>query len=177
MKNSKTKTNILLDWIREIIIAVIVVLFINNFIALHARIPSGSMIPTIQIKDHVVVNRVPYYFRDPSRGEIIVFNYEGTKLIKRVIGLPGETIDIRLGLVYVNDELLNEDEYLLEGTWTSKSPNVEFPLTLRDDEYLVMGDNRDNSYDGRYFGPIKRKVIIGKGSLRVYPFNKIGFLK
>lgn len=177
MEKKKNYKEEITELIKEVFRAIIIVALIYNFIAIHAKIPSGSMIPTIQIKDHVIVNRVPYYFKDPVRGEIIVFNFEGTKLIKRVIGQPGETVDIRVGQVYINGELLNEDGYLLEGTWTSKSSNVEFPLTLGEDEYLVMGDNRDNSYDGRFFGPIKRDVIIGKGSLRVYPFNKIGFLK
>lgn len=182
-KSNKEKQNTIIQFLKDSIVALSIVLLINNFIALHARVPSGSMLPTIEIGDHLIVNRLPYYFTDPTRGEIIVFNFkeddtgETVKYIKRVIGLPGETVDIIDGHVYINNELLDESAYLPSETITLESSLVEFPLTIPEGEYLVMGDNRENSHDGRFFGTISRKDIIGTGNIRIFPFNKIGILK
>ena len=166
-----------LDFIKEPLLAVLAALLISQFIMAHTKIPTGSMIPTINIGDHVVVNRLPYYYRNPVRGELIVFAREGENLIKRVIGEPGDIIDIYDGKVFINGEELDETAYIRVLDSTEPQHELEFPYTVPEDHYFVMGDNRRESYDSRYFGPIHRDTIFAKGGFRIYPFNNIGIVK
>lgn len=177
-KASKKVTRELAVIIKEILLACIVIACINRFVAIHAKVPSGSMIPTIEIGDHFVVNRLTYLFKDIERQDIIVFKgYDGTMLVKRVIGLPGDIVDLIDGKVHINGQLLDESAYLSDDVETWGSGEISFPLLVPKGEYFVMGDNRTNSYDSRYFNTIKEESIVGNGKLRVYPFNKIGFIK
>ena len=167
--------------IKEIVMPVFLMVFIMTFIVSKNKIPSGSMIATLNIKDHIIVSMLPYYYRNPVRGEIVVFNGgDGKKWIKRVIGLPGETIDIREGDIYINGLRLDETAYLSDSNISALNPilptEVTFPYIIPDNYYFLMGDNRLESYDCRYFGPIERKEITGKALYRVYPFNQIGNL-
>lgn len=175
MQNKTKKRTALLHTTKDFALAFVIVLIINATIGFHARVPTGSMLPTIEIGDHLFVNRIPLYFSQPQRGDIVVFNMSNKKFVKRVIGLPGETISIENGKVLINNAPL-EEPYLQKNTETSQGP-IEFPITLPEDCFLVMGDNRTNSYDGRFFGPIERKDIVGTGSFRLFPFNKIGKVK
>ena len=166
-----------LEWARDIVIAVVIALLITRFVITHTVIPTGSMIPTIEINDHLVINRVPYYFTDPKAGEIVIFHQE-KELIKRVIAVPGDVLDLRDGEVYINDEKLDEP-YLNEpnSTYSFFMEDIQFPLEIPEDMYFVMGDNRGNSEDSRYFGFVNRKQIYAKSGLRIWPLNRIGFLK
>lgn len=126
------------------------------------------------------VDKISYRFHDPKRFDVIVFPYQyadKTYYIKRVIGLPGETVRIdEKGAVYINDVLLEEGY----GKETIKDPGMAIDgITLQDDEYFVMGDNRNDSSDSRFVsvGNIKRSQILGKAFLRIYPFTKIGLVK
>lgn len=166
-----------LEFIKEPMLAVIAALLISQFIMAHTKIPTGSMISTINIGDHLIVNRLPYYYRDPQREELIVFRHEGQNLIKRVIGEPGDIIDIYDGKVFINDEELDETTYIRVFESTEAQHELDFPYTVPEDYYFVMGDNRQESYDSRYFGPIHRDTIFAKGGFRIYPFDAIGIVK
>lgn len=175
----KTTMRELWDYVKMIIFVVVFVLLLNNFIIINAKIPSPSMEKTIMEGDQLFGNRLAYRFGEPKRLDIVIFKYpddESQLFIKRVIGLPGEKVDIVDGKVYINDsKTALEDSYLPEemedGTWG--------PYTVPEDSYFVLGDNRNNSRDSRYWTNtfVHRDKILGKAGLRYWPLNKIGFVK
>lgn len=159
------------SWIKIVVFAVVFALFFNNFIIINAVIPSGSMKDTIMINDRVLANRLAYTFSEPERGDIIVFPYpddEETLYIKRVIGLPNETIDIKDGVVYVDGVEL-EESYLSSNDYDFNG-HYEVP----EGHYFMMGDNRANSADSRYWENkyLSEDKILGKAVLRYYPNPK-----
>ncbi|ONI38828.1 signal peptidase I [Candidatus Epulonipiscium fishelsonii] len=174
MNDLKTLKGIL-DFLKEPVIAVLVALIISQFFVAHTTIPTGSMISTINIDDHMLVSHIPFYYRNPKRSEIVIFKYGEDNLVKRVIGMPGETIDIQQGKVYINGEEINEIDYVLVPDVTHPQI-VTFPYTIPEEHYFVMGDNRANSADSRSFGAISRDSIFSLGGYRVYPFNNIGIV-
>nr|WP_074463574.1 signal peptidase I [Cellulosilyticum sp. I15G10I2] len=169
----------LIEFLKEPILAVLTALMISTFIISHTKIPTGSMMLTINPGDHLIVNRLPYYYRDPDRGEIAVFKFQGENLIKRVIGKPHDIINIIDNNIYVNSEKLDESAYLksLESTYEFSRSDIQFPYKVPDGYYFMLGDNRRNSMDSRYFGPIPRENIYAKGGVRIYPFSRIGIVK
>ncbi|MBP6728928.1 MAG: signal peptidase I [Microthrixaceae bacterium] len=163
-------------WVVTIAIAAVLTVLLKSFLLQAYSIPSESMVPTLKIGDRVLVFRLD---RDPSRGDIVVFDRppndpktnesDPDVLIKRVIGLPGETIDVVDGRVRVDGTALDED-YLPAGTTTVLSE----PITVPKGKILVMGDNRLRSLDGRSFGPIDKDLIVGRAIVRIWPFSRIG---
>ena len=156
-----------------------------TFVIQRTVVEQTSMETTLQPGDSLLVDKISYRFTDPDRFEIVIFPYklaeEKTFYIKRVIGLPGETVKIDYdGNIYINDELLVEDygrEVIQPNSaWSAK---MNEGVKLGDDEYFVMGDNRNNSVDSRFdnVGPIKRDDIIGRAILRIWPLNKFGKIK
>lgn len=150
--------------------AVILAFIIGNFIVMNAQVPTASMENTICINDRILAWRPAYLFSEPARGDIIIFPYpddESQYYVKRIIGLPGETVEIRDGAVYINDsaEPLKEN-YLKEKAYGDAGP-FHVPM----DSYFVMGDNRNNSLDSRYWihQYVKREDIMGKVFLKYYP--------
>lgn len=170
-----------LVYIKEDILLVLLVALFFTFIMSHNEIPSDSMVTNINVGDHIFVNMLPYYYRSPERGEIVVFDGpDGFKWIKRVVGMPGETVDIIDGNVYIDGEKLDESAYLNGEGYSSPDPrfvSVVFPYTVPEDSYFLMGDNRLSSDDSRYYGAFKEERITGKALIRIYPFNNIGKLK
>lgn len=146
-----------------------------KFFAYSVYTPTESMYNTLQTKDKFVISRIEYKNKDPQRGDIISLNStqaskDEPRLIKRIIGLPGDTIEIKLGNVYVNGTLLKEN-YALKDKFTSQTKYV-----VPENCYFVMGDNRANSYDSRYWKDpyVKRSDIIGKAKFKYYPkFQKL----
>ncbi|KLU72865.1 MAG: hypothetical protein RHS_1268 [Robinsoniella sp. RHS] len=169
----------LLSMLLYIAIVLVVTFLIVHFVGQRTQVDGSSMYPTLENRDNLITDKITYRFKDPERFDIIVFPYQHadhTYYIKRIIGLPGDTVQVIDGKVYINGEDLNEHY----GRETIDDPGTAAePITLGDDEYFVMGDNRNNSSDSRdpNVGLIHRKDIIGRAWLRIWPFSKFGFLK
>ncbi len=166
----------ILGWVRDIAIAVIFVFLIFNFVGQKTNVVGKSMEPTLFDGDQLVIDKLSYRFGEVERFDIIVFPYE-PKLyyIKRVIALPGETVSIVDGEVLVNNEVI-DDEF---GFDIIMNYGNNLPLTVPEDEYFVMGDNRNKSSDSRYtdVGTIDKDDIIGKAIVRIWPFDNFGALE
>ncbi|GAA6623918.1 signal peptidase I [Scytonema sp. NUACC26] len=188
------------SWIAElgrtIVLSVVLALGIRTFVAEARWIPSGSMEPTLHGSpnqweaDKIIVDKLGYKFSQPKRGDIVVFSptkelqkeqYQDA-FIKRVIALPGEKVELKNGKVYINGNLLPEQQYLTDGQRTvvdvctsgQQPPFLSQPVTIPNDSYLVLGDNRNSSYDSRCWGVVPRENIIGRAVLRFWPPNQIG---
>jgi signal peptidase I len=169
---------IAIEWIVLIVVALAIALVIRTLLFQAFYIPSPSMVPTLKVGDRVLVNKVSYKLHDIDRGDIIVFKAPPEAqsgnikdLVKRVIGLPGDTVEARDdGRVYVNDRLLDEP-YLPEGTRTL---DLE-PTKVPPGQLFMMGDNRTASRDSRYFGTIAKSAVIGRVFVRIWPPGRIGF--
>lgn len=153
---------------------------IVTYVGQRTQVSGGSMESTLSDEDHLIVDKISYRFKDPERFDIIVFPFQYDKetyYIKRIIGMPGETVRIDAeGNIYINDEILEEDY----GREVIQNPGrASEPIELGDDEYFVMGDNRNNSSDSRdsSVGNIHRKDIIGRAFIRIWPLSKFGVLK
>jgi signal peptidase I len=168
----------IIEWIAIIAAALVVALVIKTFLFQAFYIPSDSMQPTLKPNDRVLVNKLSYKLHPIHRGDIVVFKRPPSEagdptikdLIKRVIGLPGETIEERAGFVFINGVQLKES-YLppeAQGVTTSLPPTRIGP-----NQYFVMGDNRTNSKDSRYIGTIPKSLIVGRAFIRVWPLSKI----
>lgn len=167
----------IIETLKEPMFAVLVaIVLIPSFIISNTKVPTESMMPAINPGDYLIVSRLPYYYRDPIRGEIIVFKYNKDFLIKRIIAVPGDKIDIKENKVYINGELLDEGAYLQDSvkTYLYAGSKVDFPYVIPENYYFVMGDNRLNSKDSRVFGAISRSSIIAKAGYRIFPLNTIG---
>lgn len=153
---------------------------IVTYVGQRTQVSGSSMESTLSNEDHLLVDKISYRFRNPERFDIIVFPFqydEETYYIKRIIGMPGETIRIdEEGNIYIDEELLEEDY----GREVIENPGRAIePIALGDDEYFVMGDNRNNSSDSRdpSVGNIHRNDIIGRAFIRIWPLSKFGILK
>jgi len=163
------------EWLQVIILSVVFTFLIQTYVAEAREIPSGSMIPTLEIGDRVWVDKIYFKFSDLDRKDIIVFQppnapKDGIPYIKRIIGLPGDTVEIRKGQVYINNRILSES-YLKEPFDTNYGP-----IVVPKDSYFVMGDNRNNSSDSRVWGFVPQNNIKGHALFRYFPFNRIGSL-
>lgn len=166
----------IISWIKIIITAAVIAFLLNNFIIANSRVPSGSMEKTIMTGDRVIGSRLSYYFEEPERGDIVIFHFPDdptgkTYYVKRVIGLPGDIIDIRDGKVYVNNSDTPLDEpYLPEPMEPEPAAHYEVP----DDSYFMLGDNRNYSADARRWKNkyVKKKKIIAKVLFRYFPSIK-----
>lgn len=167
-----------LEWGAVIIGALIAALIIKTFLFQAFFIPSSSMEQTLQINDRVLVNKIAYQYGDYSRGDVIVFHRppaaapsDTDEFIKRIIGLPGETLEAIDGVIYVDGTPIDEP-YIDPGDLTYNLPSTTVP----EGHLFVMGDNRNNSQDSRYFGPISQDLVVGKAFLIVWPVGSIGSL-
>lgn len=165
------KNEKIINLIKDIIFAVIAFLILN-LIIVNGRVPSGSMEDTIIPKDRIIAFRWAYLFDEPQRGDIIIFKFpdnEKQKFVKRIIGLPNETVEIKNGDVYI-DNILLEENYLKESV-----NNQNLIFTVPEDAYFVMGDNRNGSIDSRYWNNkfVYKDKILGKVILKYFPKIKI----
>lgn len=143
------------SWVRMFVIVIAVVFVLTQFVIINVRVPSGSMENTIMTKDRLIGFRFSYWFDEPQRGDIILFSYpvdEKQTYIKRVIGLPGETVEIRDGKIYIDGSSEPLEEDYLKETWTWENDGYTFKLP--EGCYFVLGDNRNDSEDGRFWAQI-----------------------
>lgn len=169
----------LLGWIIYILIIIGLTWLVVTFVGQRTGVSGSSMETTLSDGDQLIVDKISYRFREPKRYDIIVFPYkyeENTYYIKRIIGMPGETIQIVDGYVYINGEPLDEH---YGNEVMNKAGIAEEPLTLGEDEYFVLGDNRNNSQDSRAanVGTIHREDIIGRAWIRIWPFDEFGVIR
>ncbi len=178
-----------IETLKTLGLSVIFAFGLRTAVAESCYIPSASMQPTLQINDKLIVDKISYRFTNPVRGDIVVFSPtdrlakivdpEGNQkfkenFIKRVIGVPGDRVEIKSGKVYINDKVIAE-KYLDEApnyNWSSKAltPDGIVP----EDRYLVLGDNRNNSYDSHYWGFVPKDKIVGKAIVRFWPIDRAG---
>lgn len=169
----------ILSWVFYLGFVMIVTYLIIHFVGQRTMVEGRSMENTLQNGDNLIVEKLSYRFGDPERFDIVVFPPYDTKeyYIKRIIGLPGETVQIdKAGSIYINGEILEENY----GKEIIQNPGRAIePITLGEDEYFVLGDNRNNSTDSRSsnVGNVNRKQLIGRAWVRIWPLNEIGFLK
>ncbi len=171
-----------------VVVAVVIAILLRTFVIATYSIPSGSMEPTLQIGDRIVVDKLSYDFHGVDRGNIIVFSTPPNEdcagppvadLVKRVIGLPGETISLSGGNVYINGKLLDQSWLpASEQGKTYPGPSgagyaLHHPFRVPQGDVFVMGDNRMLSCDSRYWGPIKESTIVGKVDVRIWPLSSI----
>ena len=163
----------ILEWTKTLLITLVIFFAFKTYIAEAYYIPSGSMIPILNISDRIVVNKFIYNFTDINRGDVIVFNppiESKSPCVKRVIGLPNETISVDNGIVYIDNKPLKE-------SYISAPPINNFaPYQIPDNNYFLMGDNRNNSNDSRFWGTVSIDDIIGKAEFVYYPIRDIKML-
>ncbi|MBC7474225.1 MAG: signal peptidase I [Candidatus Sericytochromatia bacterium] len=189
MNNLQDTTN---ETIKTIMVALLIAMFTRSAVAETRLIPSESMLPTLKIDDRLIVEKLSNYVESPKRGEVVVFYppflekgrddlYSNvTKIlslpnhvayIKRVIGLPGETIEVKDGNVYINNKVLQE-------SYIKEKPYYNMPaLKIPEKELFVMGDNRNNSADSHVWGTLPIKNIVGQAVLKYWPLNRAGSIK
>ncbi len=183
-KTTEKEENVLreiLGWILYVLIIIGATYLIVTYVGQRTRVSGESMLPSLHNEDNLIVDKISYRFRDPKRYEIIVFPYkyqEDTYYIKRIIGLPGETVQVKDGAVYINGELLGE-AYGIEPIEDDKKGIAAEPITLGEDEYFVMGDNRNHSSDSRdpSVGILNRDDLIGRAWIRIWPLDSIGVIQ
>lgn len=176
-KPEKFSVKDVVETIIYLLVVFVLCLLFTRFVAYRCIVKGSSMEMTFEEGDNAIAERISYYLHDPRRFDVVVLDLEeeqqnGTgkdTLIKRVIGLPGETVSIHDGYVHINGERLSEDIYAVAG-YTAAYPEI----TLGDDEFFVLGDNRDISRDSRSFGPVKKDAIKSRILVRIWPLNKIG---
>ncbi|WP_206070709.1 signal peptidase I [Nodosilinea sp. P-1105] len=176
---TKQRHNPWVEGLQTIGLSVVLALGIRHFVAEARYIPSGSMEPTLQINDRLVVEKISYNFNPPERGDIVVFwppdsltppGQRRDAFIKRVIGLPGEVVEVSNGQVIVDGVVLEED-YIMA------PPSYEWgPEQVDDESYLVLGDNRNSSYDSHSWGFVPAENIIGRALVRFWPPSRVGLI-
>jgi len=162
---------------KVLVIVFVSAIIIRGFVAQPFIVEGSSMEPDFHSGEYLLVEKLGYHFHRPNRGDVIVFRYPNNpeiSYIKRIIGLPGETIQVYKNQVFANNTKLTED-YLSpkEITAISQNPDTPYEITLTDEQFFVMGDNRQHSSDSREWGPLDRKFIIGRSALVLYPRQNI----
>ncbi|MBP5772672.1 MAG: signal peptidase I [Eubacterium sp.] len=174
-EKSKRVAREIFSWVKIIVIALLVALIINNFIIINANVPSGSMENTIITGDRMIGLRTAYWFSAPKRGQVVIFKFpdnEDETFVKRVIGLPGETVHIKKGKIYINDSKKPLKEDYLKEPWYECN-NYDEPFKVPKDSYFCLGDNRNVSNDARFWSKkyVKRNKILAKAEFVYWPWS------
>jgi len=159
---------VLREIIQTALISLAIFLFVYVFVVQPHRVKGGSMLPNFTDGELLLTEKISYYFSKPQRGDVLVFeapNSQKVDFIKRIIGLPGESITIKDGSVFINDPKLTEN-------YVNSSTSGSVSIILSDDEYFVLGDNRNSSSDSRAFGPVKKNSFRGRAWLVYWPILK-----
>lgn len=186
MKVSKRTKYILKEWVEPIVSAVILALLLRTFVIQPFKIPTGSMEPTLhgdsRNGDKIMVFKPVYWFREPRRGEVIVFKYPldpKKPFIKRLIATGNESVEIRNGNIVINGQVITEPEVFNRIYYYNQGPYGEegVPVTVPEDHFYVLGDNSAHSKDSRRWGFVPRKYLIGKAILIWWPPKRIGLIR
>ena len=172
---------VIYEYVESIVIAIALALVIRTFIMGVFKIPTGSMRPTLIEGDHIFVNKFIYHFVPPKRGELVVFKSTEEKkkyLIKRLIGFPGETVEIKEGRLYIDGELLGNGYfpqvyYYNRGDYGAENQKIG----VSENSFYVLGDNSAGSRDSRYWGFVPKKNLVGKAFLIYWPLNRIRVIR
>jgi len=169
-----------LELFKVVVLAAITIVLIRHFLFKPFYVRGASMEPNFYDKEYLIIDELTYRMREPVRGEVVVFKYpldESQFFLKRIIGLPGERVKIASGQVIIYNQEFPEgfvlgEEYLP----TDLDTTGDMAVSLKSNEYFVMGDNRDNSYDSRRFGAIAKDVLVGRAIFRGWPFNRVDII-
>ncbi|MFA5029701.1 MAG: signal peptidase I [Patescibacteria group bacterium] len=181
VRRSKTKAVVEFIWemVKVSIISLVIILPIRYFLIQPFYVKGASMEPNFYDHEYLIIDEISYRFAEPKRGDIVVFKYPkdpSQYFIKRVVGLPGDRVEIKSGRVFITSGSFSgplTEEYLMPGMETDLPFEGYSNVTLNNDEYFLLGDNRDQSLDSRVFGPVKRDFIIGRTWLRGWPFTRL----
>jgi signal peptidase I len=180
--NKKELIGFVFDWTKLFLMALAIVIPIRVLLFQPFVVSGASMDPNFHDADYLIIDELTYRLREPERQEVIVFKYPlypSYKYIKRIIGLPGEKIEIKEGEIFItkdNETVKIEEPYLSEEVKEEWSNNVNFSVELAADQYFVMGDNRNYSSDSRSWGPVPRKNIVGKVFVKLSIFDFLSSL-
>ncbi|MEK7518399.1 MAG: signal peptidase I [Patescibacteria group bacterium] len=158
--------------VKVVAMALAIVVVVKHFLFQPFYVKGASMEPSYEDHEYLIIDELTYRFNEPVRGEVVVFRYPNDTsqyFIKRVIGLPGEAVEVKESVVWINGQQLNESAYLNPAVQTTGSVN----LTLGATEYFLMGDNRAASLDSRIFGPVNRSYVVGRTWFRAFPFSRL----
>ena len=164
-----------LDLVETIIVALVLALIIRKFVVQTSMVYSGSMIPTMMIGDRLFVNKFIYTFQTPKRGDIILFKSpykDGKEFVKRLVALPGETVEIKKGIVFINGK-----EIAFPGVDVQRDYSYFGPEVVPADSYFALGDNRGNSADSRVWGYVPRQDLLGEALFTFWPLNRMQLLR
>ena len=170
----------ILEFVQSIVLALSVFVLLYLFVVQPNEVNGNSMVPNFQNRERILTDKLSYQFGEPKRGDVVVFKAPASEpcseneceYIKRIIGIPGDRVMVSGGQVYLNGELLKQDFLPEPGSFCQEGVEMEVP----EGNYLVFGDNRSHSRDGREFGPIPRKLILGKVFFRYWPLKTIGLI-
>ena len=177
LKNKKSAKEEAWEWIKSLVIAFVLAMFIRTFFFQAFKIPSSSMHPTLQVGDHLIANKLVYRFRDPGLGEIVIFKFpDNTRrdFVKRLIGRPEEKIRIAGGKIYIDGKETTNSRVTSRYYFNDEGmPEIKVPVG----SYFVLGDNSANSYDSRYWGFVPRKDFLGEALFIYWPPKRWGIVK
>ncbi|OGF78491.1 signal peptidase I [Candidatus Giovannonibacteria bacterium RIFCSPHIGHO2_02_43_13] len=181
MDENEPKQNSVWEFIKVVIISLLIVIPIRTWIAQPFIVEGASMVPNFHDGEYLIIDEISYALNPPKRGEVIIFRYPlnpSEYFIKRIIGLPGETVTIRNGIITIKQQSSDQafvlgEPYIPNGFRTGPDETVE----LAADQYFVMGDNREASSDSRVWGPLPKGNITGRVFVRLWPVNRAGFVK
>lgn len=170
------------EWGESIIIAFILAMVIRTFVIQAFKIPSGSMKPTFLEGDRILVNKFIYRFKEPQRGDIVVFRYPEDKkkdFVKRLIAKGGETVEIKDGNIYINGKLIEQPHILRDIFYYNRGDygEIDQKIKVPPASYYVLGDNSSSSRDSRYWGFVPKKYLLGRAILIYWPLNRIRVMK
>lgn len=163
------------SFIETVVVALVLAVVLYLFIMTPHEVVGNSMHPTYKNGEYLMANKITYKFAEPKRGDVVIFQYSETQdFIKRVIGVPGDVVMIKDGAIYINEEKLDESNYLADSVITNGGSYIHEgqSITVPDGQYFVSGDNRPNSSDSREFGPISKEKIKGKAWIVYFPFTE-----
>ena len=165
------------EWVKSLVVAFVLAMFIRTFFFQAFKIPSSSMHPTLQVGDHLIANKLVYRFRNPGRGEVVIFKFpDNTRrdFVKRLVGRPGEKVKIAGGKIYIDGKEVTDGRIASREYFNDEGmPETTVPT----DKYFVLGDNSANSYDSRYWGFVPRKDFLGEALFIYWPPKRWGVVK